>query len=363
MMRVAKHYLLRRTGTHAALYSITSHISSFCKWLNKQPDTLIEEYNSQLSADRAKTISNIRNTIDEYIFYQKNRNLSPTTINKSVLSINIFFKINDINLHLNFKMTRKSPWYSSRAITIEELMKLMATANLREKVIIGILAVSGLRLGTLVKLQYRHVKHDLERGITPLHIGIDPQITKGMYQGYSTFINGEVTEYLKKYLSNRRKGNRDNEPENINDDSPLIRLHRRGRVEAMSTAAMGGVIRQVFFQSGILTKKPKSHAYSYELGTSAFRKFFRTQMAVLRVEPHYIEHMMGHKNNRYLDVKMVGTECLRQVYKSARISLKPADENERLIILKQAIEKLGYSPEAILKPKFLSTFHKSLPSA
>jgi hypothetical protein len=41
------------------------------------------------------------------------------------------------------------------------------------------LALGGFRIGTLVKLKYRHVKRDLEKMITPIHIHVEAEITKG----------------------------------------------------------------------------------------------------------------------------------------------------------------------------------------
>jgi len=41
------------------------------------------------------------------------------------------------------------------------------------------LALGGFREGTLVKLKYRHIRDDLEKGIVPLHVHIKAEITKG----------------------------------------------------------------------------------------------------------------------------------------------------------------------------------------
>src|SRR5271157_2841823 len=113
MTEVAKNYLWRRTGSHSALYTSITDVYTFCKWIGKQPDELIEEYNNQLNINHPKGIADIRNRIDQYILFRKESNLSPTTINKSIQNINVFFRINQINLNLNFKNTRNS-WYSSR---------------------------------------------------------------------------------------------------------------------------------------------------------------------------------------------------------------------------------------------------------
>jgi hypothetical protein len=62
------------------------------------------------------------------------------------------------------------------------------------------LALSGFWIGTLAKLQYRHVKRNLEKGTIPVHIHIEAEITKGKYHDYDTFLGQEAAEYLKAYL-------------------------------------------------------------------------------------------------------------------------------------------------------------------
>jgi hypothetical protein len=80
------------------------------------------------------------------------------------------------------------------------------------------------REGTLTKLKYSHVKEDLERGLIPLHIRVEIEITKGKYAAYDSFLGVEAVEYLKLYLDSRRKGSPDGKipPEEIAEDSPLI---------------------------------------------------------------------------------------------------------------------------------------------
>jgi integrase len=118
--------------------------------------------------------------------------------------------------------------YKSRAPTPEELQKILDIADLRERVIIALLAYGGFREGTLIKLKYGHVRRDIENGIIPLHIHVEAEITKGKYHDYHTFLGQEAVNYLKLYLQLRRKGTDKIPPENINDDSPLIKnMHTR----------------------------------------------------------------------------------------------------------------------------------------
>jgi hypothetical protein len=112
-----------------------------------------------------------------------------------------------------------------RAPKPKELQRLVDIADLREKVIVSMLALGGFREGTLVRLRYRHLRDELEKGIIPVHIHVETEITKGKYHDYDTFLGGEAVEYLRLYLDARRRGNIHPEipPEQISDDSPLIR--------------------------------------------------------------------------------------------------------------------------------------------
>ncbi len=86
-------------------------------------------------------------------------------------------------------------------------------------------ALGGFREGTLVRLRYHHVKEDLEKDTVPLHIHVEAEITKGKYHDYDALLGAEAVEYLRLYLTARHQGNIHPEipPEEIHDDSPLIR--------------------------------------------------------------------------------------------------------------------------------------------
>jgi len=94
--------------------------------------------------------------------------------------------------------------YTDRSPKPEELQHILDMADLRLKVIVSMLALGGFRIGTLTKLQYRHVKQDLEKLVTPIHIHVEAEITKGKYHDYDTFIGQEAAEYLRSYLKKKR---------------------------------------------------------------------------------------------------------------------------------------------------------------
>ena len=91
--------------------------------------------------------------------------------------------------------------------------------------IVSMLSLGAFREETLSKMQYRHVREDLEKEIVPIHVHVEAEIVKGKYGDYDTFLGQEAAEYLKTYIQLRRQGSPDGRcpPEEINGNSALIR--------------------------------------------------------------------------------------------------------------------------------------------
>ena len=222
------------------------------------------------------------------------------------------------------------------------------------------LALGGFRIGTLVKLEYRHIKLDIERGTLPIHVHVEAEITKGKYHDYDTFIGQEAADYLRAYLESRRKGSPRGRtpPENIRDDSPLIRDGHSRHTRPITTGRLHGLIHNLYIEAGLLTSNPRGRRY--DLRAHSIRKFFRTQMASLGVDRDYIEYMMGHTISTYHDIKMKGTEYLRGIYLASGLSIKPKTRVSKLDALKEIIRAWGLNPEEILTRDALREPHRTV---
>ena len=106
---------------------------------------------------------------------------------------------------------------------------MLDKAAVREAFIIAAIATGGFREGTFAKLKYRHVREDLEANRFPIHIHVEASITKGKYHDYDTFLNVEASKLLKIYIEGRRKGTIKMPPEELTDESPLIRNSTNGK--------------------------------------------------------------------------------------------------------------------------------------
>lgn len=181
----------------------------------------------------------------------------------------------------------------------------MEVADLREKVIISILALSGIRESTLYKLEFKHIKEDYEKGVISIHVHVEVNITKGQYGDYNTFLGKEATEYLRLYLEERRQGNpRCNIlPETITDSSPLISVV--GKAKPLSSQTIGVLIHNLYAKAGLISLN-NSRRYQYR--GHSIRKFFRTQLSALGIQSDYVEYMMGHKISTYNDIQSKGIE-------------------------------------------------------
>jgi integrase len=355
-MEVARHLLFNRTGSQHTLCGYIDHFNSFCRWIKAEPDQLVNKCRNRNGGPNQKGMASMTSALDEYIDHMRADNLAPATIRSRLKSITSMFRINGVGLTLPYGM---SVWklHYERAPSREELQRLLELADLRERVIITILAVSGLRVGTLLKLQYRHVKNDLERGIIPIHVHVKAELVKGKRSSYDTFLNEEASECLKAYLDSRKKGTRKIQPEQIRNDSPLIKARHCKQVKTTTVINVNEMVHDLFVRAGILESNSEGNSLRtrYELRTHSFRKFFRTQMASLDVDRDCIDFMMGRTvKDRYHDVRMKGVEYLRGIYLTSGIRIRPKIKMNKIDALKEILQAWGLNPQKILTDEALA---------
>lgn len=359
ILRLASYLLKYTTGSKHTLYQYVFGVYRFSKWMDKAPDTMIRD----VLENKCSGMYVVK--IDDFIGDLQAEDLAPGTINNHVKGVKVLFKVNGMGLTLPFRVP-KSVRYPDRSPTPEELAQMIEVADLRDKVIVSLLALSGVRIGTLVKLQCRHVKHDLENGVAPVHMHIEAEITKGKYHDYDTFIGCEGVEYLKAYLKARSLGNerlesghkRGMPPEEIVDSFPLIRNEHKTMVEAISPSTVHYAIHGLYRKAGLIKKCGRAR---YDLRAHSIRKYFRTQLGAISTVPtDYIEYMMGHTVSTYNDIRMKGVEFLRDLYTSSGLSIKPKTRLSKVEKLKIFAESLGLNPNDVLSKDALAMPHRTV---
>jgi len=335
------------------IYNIARYSTRF----NIEPDSLITECTDQEGTLIPKAITQATQRLDQYYEELKAQSLAPKTVGVWVAIVKTFYRVNKVSLPLTRKLGGRER-SRDRAPTPEELQRLVDMADLRGKVIVTMQALGGFRRGTLSQLQYRHIKHDYEKGVIPIHIHIEAEITKGKYHDYDTFIGKEACDYLRAYLEERQRGSlcKKIPPETITDNTPLIRDRRSQTPKPIYPGQIYDEIHKLYYKAGLLGEKRHSR---YAVRPHSIRKFFRTQLAALGVDRDYVEYMMGHTINTYHDIQMKGIEFLRNIYAASGLSVRPKTKVTLIDTLKAMIKAHGEDPEQYLVKEALTQPHRT----
>ena len=223
----------------------------------------------------------------------KNPPLSRGSIQAECGAIYHFCEMNDIILNKK-KISRFFPpdesTHEDRLYTDEEMQRIIAECNKREKVIILLMVSAGVRIGAISKLKIGHLHPITINGYSTFKIAVDKYSKSTTYW---TTCNHECVTAIGEYLEQRSKQGEGL----INDTSPLIREHRDPRdifrmkvPRQVKDAAIRYTVREVLKRSGVYTKKRQEIMMSH-----SFRKNFKTVCEESGMKSLHVEMLMGHK--------------------------------------------------------------------
>jgi len=169
----------------------------------------------------------------------------------------------------------------------------------------------------------------------------------------------EDVEYLKGYLDMRKRGTPSGKipPEQIDDESPLIRDAITKRIKHICEDQIYRIVHNVYLRTGLIKD---GNGKRYDVRPHSLRKYFRTQLTALGTPTDYTEYMMGHKISTYNDIQMKGVEFLRKIYTASGLSIRPKTKIGRAEVLKDIMRSFGYDPERILVKDSLVEPHRTV---
>ena len=190
-----------------------------------------------------------------------------------------------------------------RAYTHEEIQKMLTTANLRTRASILLICSSGMRIGALPTLCVRDLGDHRTKEPSRESLKLVTVYARTP-QKYITFITPEARKAVDEYLSFRERCG-----EKITEDSPLFRNEfdvdfiedARKNVTACSNTTLRCSIDINLTRCGLKTvdhvnKQGKNRKPVQ--ATHGFRKFFRTQLLLAKVDPDVRELLMGHSKHK-----------------------------------------------------------------
>lgn len=347
LTKMARHFLRHCSASYHSCQKYSACLKKYADWLGYSPDIIIADVKPVGAVSDPMKAENHCGFLNDYLAELQDSGLKPAAVSNCIKAVKTFYRTNGVKkVELNDPLSRKVA-YKDRAPKPEEIAMMLDKAAVREGFIVAGIATGGFREGTFAKLLYRHVKEDLEAGRVPIHIHVEAEITKGKYQDYDTFLNAEASQLLKLYIEDRRRGGRTMPPEELTDESPLIRnSHITNRVLGVSEKTIRKIVHTLAVNTNTAKKLPGSWMYSVR--THSLRKFFRTQMSAAKIDSEITQYMMGHTIDTYEDVQSLGIETLRNLYSTAGLAIRPKTQINRIEQLKEIIRAWGENPEAIL---------------
>lgn len=351
VLKVIRHLRRHATGSQATSYQYCYGIWRYHLWLNSEPDRILRDCWDNNGDPLPKMLTKHVQLVDDFAGYLQDQGQAPGTVSNNIKGVRALYRINGLQLLLpRYPRTIR---YPDRSPTPEELERVLAVADAREKVIVTLPALGGFREGTLALLKYRHIRIDFEAGNIPVLVRVESQIVKGHYANYETFLGQEAVEYLKAYLQERRQSG-----ETLNDESPLIRDAHSQKVLPITPGAIWWTVHGLYVRAGLIPREKR--ARRHDLRVHSLRYYFRTQLTALGVNPEYAEFMMGHKNALYNDIKMKGPEFLRNIYRAAGLSIRQKTKSSRLDLLKELVRGFGMDPEKVLVKEAMTEAHRGV---
>ena len=339
MLKLARHFLRHLSASHRSCLLYSVNVRRYASWLGYSPDLIIQDVKPQGAIPDPLKVQNHCGFLNDYLAELQDDDLKPAAVNNCIKAVKTFYRVNGIEVKLSERLSRKIA-YKDRAPKPEEITTMLDKSAIREAFIIAAIATGGFREGTFCRLKYRHVKEDLEANRFPIHIHVEAEITKGKYHDYDTFINAEASQLLKMYISDRRRGSRYTPPEEITDQSPLIRSdHDANKVLGVSEKTIRKIVHTIAVEADVSKKLPNSWMYSVR--THSLRKWFRTQMSASKIDSEITKYFMGKTIDTYEDVQSLGIETLRNLYVSAGLAIRPKTQANRIEQLKRNNQSMG----------------------
>ncbi len=279
---------------------------------------------------------------------RRNQKLSYASLAMRLAALRKFYEMNDVVLNwkkVSNYLGENTKIFKDRAYTTEEIQRLLTKADERGRVVVLLLASTGMRIGAVSGLKLKHLTKISDYNLYQITVY---EKTK---EEYYCFCSPECAIAIDSYMAYRERCY-----EKVGPDSPLIREQfdrdnpdKARNPKHVSLDMLGFLIRELLIAAGIrtvehLTQTKTNGRLRKEVMTShGFRKFATTNMIRAKVNPEAREMMLGHSiglSNSYY--KPDANEILQEYIKA--VDLLTINEENRL---KRKVEELSSEADQI----------------
>ncbi len=284
----------------AALISSPSTVTVYKYALKKYMQyRKVSNIDELLNADR--DIKLIQSSIISYLVYLKqDRKTSYSFRNVQYSAIKHFYRMNEIELNW-FKISKylgePTKVVRDRSYTTEEIQHILTKCDERMRVVILLLASTGIRLGAVARLKIGSLTKIDEYSLYQI------TVYENTTSEYICFCSPECTRAIDSYLSYRARYG-----EKLKPEAPLIReqfntndLLKIRYPHQNSEYTIAANLRNLLVRSGISTVAHITETTAFEgrerkpvARAHGFRKFVTTNMIRAKLNPEIREMLLGH---------------------------------------------------------------------
>lgn len=311
--RSVQKWLNRKTDTEPSRRQYRRAFKYFLDFSGVDPDKLISKWRDVRFHPEAKErfVVEINDILEDYLDYLLARkSLVVGTRHRYWMTVRSFMKTFKIPVEVEEPIWRLRTVYHNRAITKEEIRRILGASRLREKAFYILMAETGLRPDTLVKLQYKHIKEDFQSEKIPMKIDLPAELLKDRVGDRFAFIGEDGYKILKEYLGTLGE---------LKDDDYLFQPERRKILKGkpLPPHTFTNYFRTLALKLGITEKGERGKPFPIRL--YCLRKYFRNNF---RGDATIREFFMGHSlevDEHYLDRNI---EKFRKEYERAYPDLR-----------------------------------------
>ena len=319
------------------------NLKFFCDYIDKNPDELIKQRDSDLKAKDLRDKYKIENDVKAYMATLERKGESFGSRNAKYAAIRSFFEQNYRKLE-GLKRTDAPTGENigKRIPEKSEIISAMSVAKcLRDRALISFAKDCGWRIGDIARLNWGDIE-DLGNGFWHFK-----KITQKRKVRAFGFIGPETTKLMKLYRSQRErgtlKGNRGILPETIRNDSPLFVAQSKG-FKPLVVTQMIRIISKAFKDADLT-----------DLSGHSLRKYFETALEdpKLHIRTNWIKRFTGKKISASMEPYVEKrVKKLFEAYKNAYVNLsleeKTINERQRRIRgIEDNLRLLGKSEDEI----------------
>jgi integrase len=305
-------------------------------------------------------IIDAENLLIDYLMDLKKRDLSTGFIGINFCAIKHFYFMNDVRINkekIGRFLGESKKKHTDRGYDTGEIKTILEMCDTRLKVVVSVLASTGIRSGALPPLQLKHIEKKIHEGITVYKF----TIYENTKEQYITFCSPECASYIDAYFDFRTRAGERLTPESFFireqfdvNDIEQIRKHAK----PIHRDTMSNILHSIVTKAGLRTI---NHSFSGKERTTVplnhgFRKWWMKQAVDAKMNPEIREMLLGHSIGLASAYYRPSEQDMLQEYMKAVDLLTINEENklrrkvEKLEVEKNSYDKLAAEIE-LLKRK------------